>query len=544
MPLRLTPGQLKLHAAIEKQRALKQPVRGVILKARQVHLSVGCAAEIFRHVAVLPGQRAFVVAHIHAAAQQIWGYYDQFVDAYREHPDAEPRMRRVTRRHQDELHDFDGGGFVRVATAENVRIGRAFSLRYLQLDEYAYWRDAESVMTGLMQCVPPDPDTMVLVPSTANGMGGPFYELWKAASDPAQDNGWFASFVAWWEHPKYALPVQGDRRRFEDSLTREELDLRGRYNLTAEQLTWRRWCITTNCEGSVERFHQEYPGCPEEAFLVSGRPRFCLVSLGRMPIIRDPISGSLEQVTVGTRTQIQFVAREDGRGELRVWKRPVAGHRYVIGADCAEGIDAAGEAIGRSDTDYSVAEVADADTGETVAVLRARLEPSIFGGYLADLGRWFNWAYLVPEANGPGIAVIEELLRQQYPLYLLYARKRTPDDTRGASLQEIGWKTTQVTKPQLVSALDRAIREQSIIIRDAVTLAECRSFVIDSRGRTQAQEGCHDDCVIALALAVVGMPFAPRPEPTPQQRVMPKPVSYRSKPARDEDGELIGARRW
>ena len=510
-------------------------------------MSVGVAAEIFRHIAVMPGQRAFVVAHVHAAAQQIWNYYDQFVKAYQTHTEAEPRMLRVVRRHQDELIDFQGGGFVRTSSAENVKIGRSFSLRYLQLDEFAYWRDADSVMTGMMQCVPPDPDTMVLVPSTANGMGGPFYDLWRKASDPAQDNGWVGVFVAWWEHPKYALAVQGDRRRFEDSLTREELDLRTAYNLTAEQLAWRRWCIATNCEGSVERFHQEFPGNPEEAFLVSGRPRFCLVSLGRMPIIRDPISGSLEQVTVGTRTQIQFVAREDGRGELRVWKRPVAGHRYVIGADCAEGIDASGDSIGRSDPDYSVAEVVDADTGEGVAVLRARLEPAIFGSYITDLGRWYNWAYLVPEANGPGIAVIEELLRQQYPLLLLYARKRTPDDTRGASLQEIGWKTTQITKPQLVSCLDRAIRERSIIIRDAVTLDECRAFVSDSAGRTQAQQGCHDDCVIALALAVVGLPFVPAPPPTPQQGVIPKPVSYRppyrSSPARDDDGLLVGGGR-
>ena len=143
--------------------------------------------------------------------------------------------------------------------------------------------------------------------------------------------------------------------------------------------------------------------------------------------------------------------------------------------------------------------------------------------------------------------MIEELLRQQYPLYLLYARKRTPDDTRGASLQEIGWKTTQITKPQLVSCLDRAIRERSIIIRDAVTLDECRAFVSDSAGRTQAQQGCHDDCVIALALAVVGLPFVPAPPPTPQQGVIPKPVSYRppyrSSPARDDDGLLVGGGR-
>ena len=32
----------------------------------------------------------------------------------------------------------------------------------------------------------------------------------------------------------------------------------------------RRWAIENNCGGDVELFRQEYPACPEEAFLSTG----------------------------------------------------------------------------------------------------------------------------------------------------------------------------------------------------------------------------------------------------------------------------------
>ncbi len=59
-----------------------------------------------------------------------------------------------------------------------------------------------------------------------------------------------------------------------------ELAERAKYSLTLEQLYWRRWAIDSKCEGSADLFRQEYPGCPEEAFLGSGRPRFSHEALG------------------------------------------------------------------------------------------------------------------------------------------------------------------------------------------------------------------------------------------------------------------------
>lgn len=509
----LQPAQIKLNALIEQQRAKRKPVRIIVLKARQVMISAGTAAQFFHKVPFNPGTRALIVAHEGKASKNIFGYYKQLHDNYRpfgglvELPELDRDAAGAG------VLTYKGGSAIEVSTANNVKTGRSASLRYLHLSEYAFWRDARTLMTGLMQTVPDDPDTVVVIESTANGVGGDFYTRWKEANDPTVESDWVPLFFAWWEHPAYQRPI-ADPVSFQQSLTAEEKELRQKYKLTLEQLHWRRWCIRNNCSGLLDQFKQEYPACPEEAFLFSGRPRFSHTHLQRMPVRQDGLVGELVEESYGPKTSINFLVNEDRRGACVAYKRPSDNRRYVIGVDVAEGIDATetGE-----DPDYSVACVLDADTGEQVAKLRGRIEPGPFGEYVACLGRYYNWAYIVPEANGPGLAFMEALLGADYPPALIYRRRPQPDEqysgTSGTKLQLLGWKQSVVTRPQLLSKLDMAIRDFSLLIVDPNTLDECKNFVWKSNGKCEAQEGSHDDEVFAVALCIAGletMPADPR----------------------------------
>ena len=535
VPLQLTPAQVALTEAVGRQQREGVPVRVVILKARQVHMSVGSCSHVFKRTAFLPGQQSMIFGDRHKSAKNLWGYCDQFERSYKSYHGI--RKLQLKRHIQDQRLEWDGGSFVEVASAETVTSGRSYSIRHLLLSEYAYYRDAAKLMTGIMQSVPDDSDTTIIVESTANGIGGPFYDLWQRATDPNAKSGWATIFFAWWEHPEYvrALPMPGNR--FQDSLTREEQDLQAAHNLTLAQLAWRRWAIAEKCEGNLDRFHQEYPSTPEEAFLTSGRPRFDAVSLARMPIVRDPLAGELERVRVGTQEQVHFMPHADGTGSLRIWKRPSKGRQYVIGGDSAEGIDV-GDELGTSDPDYAVAEVFERETGDQVACLRERLTPATFGAYLYDLGWLYNWAFLVIEAGGAGLGTIEELLRLGYPIGQIYQRRRMADDRHTPSLQELGFRTTATTKPQLISTLDRALRESAIFIRDPITLQECRTFVYKPNGRQEGQQGCHDDCVIGVALAVLGIMVAPRQKPSSPYEERPV-VRYGQQLRPPERGRLV-----
>ncbi len=499
-------GWEKMAKLVDRQQKLGRPIRILDLKSRQAQHSAGWCTHLFKRVAFMPGQHARVFCDLHKNAANLQRYMKTYADFYSPGPRGLATVGPVNENKSEHKLEWPGDSWVEFGSAENATGGRSAAVRHLICDEFAFWRDAETLMTGLLNSVPDDPDTFIVIDSTANGAGGPFYERWKTYSDPGYTGDWTAAFFAWLEHYENVREIE-DLRRFEDSLSREEQELQKTFRLSLEQLNWRRWAIQNKCEGSIEKFHQEHPATAEEAFLTSGRPRFDLISLGRMRSSQDSQVGDLERVKVGTREQILFRPREDGRGPLQVFKRPADGRLYVIGADPAEGIDAGD---GKSDPDFSAACVLDQDTGEQVAAFRDRLEPDPFGDLLVTLAEWYHWAFLVPEVNSVGLALIQAILYRRYPVHLIYHRDRDPDDRRPAMLQELGWKETAVTRQQLISNHDRMIRELAVSIKDPVALSEHRTFVIKPSGRVEHQEGSHDDAVFAAALASIGLNVAPR----------------------------------
>lgn len=527
IPYRLGPAQKRLVDTIEARRALGIPPRLLYLKARQVWGSTALAGYFFHRIAFTPGQDGYVLAHLKPNAEEIFNYYKQFQKSYLPFRDrvAQPALLRPAAAGHME---WDNGSKIEVKTARNLVLGRGFKARFLHLSEAAFYIDSATLMTGLLNAVPDDPDTVVVKETTANGINA-FHSEWQAAyENPAPDNIWVPVFFAWHEHPEYARPLLIDKHRFQESMDKEERQIQARFRLSLDQLYWRRWAITNKCEGSVERFRQEYPGHPEEAFRSSGRPRFSFADLARQPVVQEAFVGELSERELGTRTVIDFLPNEGGA--LRVFKRPVAGHHYALGADTATGIDA-NDGEGTADPDFCSGQVLDVRSGEQVAKLRARMEPSPFAEYLALLGRWYNWAFLVPEITGCGIATVERLLKVNYPPHRLYHRRggQATDLTRHGTtnLSYVGWGTTTVTRPQLISKLDTALRETSILIRDPHTLHECQTFVIKPNGKAEAAPSFHDDDVIALALALVGLESYPHEPARSDATFAPKKYGQR-----------------
>jgi hypothetical protein len=521
VPMIWRPAQHKLHAAIARQVERKQPVRAIILKARQVGFSTATAGCFFKRTPFIDGQHTLVVAHQGDAATNLFGYYQGFQENYvpfmgvLELPDLVTDI--------DGKLEWDNESLIQIATANNLKVGRSFTFRRVHLSEYAFYRDAKRLMTGLIQAVPDDPDTMVIIESTANGLGGPFFDKWEEANDPAKHSAYVPIFFAWFEEPRYQMALGMAPDVFQSTLTDDvEWELKQKHNLTLEQLQWRRWAITNKCEGDPRVFKQEYPSTAEEAFLVSGRPRFDPVFFSWMPEL-DPQIGGLVTHRLGTKEVLRFEPRE--HGELSLYKKPQEYREYIIGGDTADGQDA-NEGGGTADPDYSVGQVLERDMGEQVAMLRERLEPVAFGYYLYELGRWYNWAYQVIEVGGStygaGLATVNELIRLGYPIDRIYHR-RTTDESTQRVLHKIGWMTKPNTRPMLISALDRSLMERELILHDKVTIRECHSFVIKANGKAEAQQGCHDDTVIALALAEIGILQAPRQARLlPQDRKQPK----------------------
>lgn len=544
IPYKASPGGLKLSKAIRAQETAGKPVRIVCLKASQVWMSSSTATEVFHRVPFFSGRRAIVLADSDMHTKLVYGYYDQYVKSYSENPYGSeyhaavelPPLVSAT----EDTFEWANGSVIACHTAYNPDVCRSRPYNWAHLSEAAFYRSLGGVMLALMQRVPLSRDSGVIVESTANGMGGDFYDLCQQAKGGR--SGWGFVFFAWWEHPENVcspdLLGYSDNFQFQKSLTRDELIERQKYNLTLNQLAWRRYKIETDCGGRIERFRQEQPGNSEEAFQASGRTIFDMAALSRMPLVEQPTRGRLELFDVGIEKRIQFIF-QDG-GELSVYRNPQPGGEYCIGVDHAEGIDP-GAKQGKSDPDWCSASVIDCKTGEQVAKLRERYEPGPWAERIYLLGKWYNWAFLAPERKAVGKAVIGKLLEMQYPVELIYAAERDPSDRRPALLQELGYETNTVSRPYLVSTLENAIRDMAIQLHDAQSIAECRGFVRKPSGREEGMQ--HDDDVFALALAVVGLAKARRAHQyrVEQQRLAfgrrgtSKPVRYGQRVEDDDD---------
>lgn len=502
IPLIPNHAQIKLFETIRKIQERKRPVRIIILKSRRQGLTTGIAAKIFRETVFTPGQHAVVIAHHETPLKEsIYPMYRLFQEQYKPFRQliGLPALERDT----DKVMEWDNASKIEIRTATTAHSVRSANLRRCHLSEAAFYQDMRKVMTAITTTVPRDPDTMILVESTANGMGGPFWELWNQATDPSVGSEWVPIFFGCYDDPVNWMDLgEVTPEKFESTLTDEEWDLRRRHNLALEQLNWRRWSILNEFHGSVDLFRQEMPATPTEAFLAKGSPVFDHKTISRFQPYPGT-TGELNLERVGVEKRAMFVPKE--KQPLEVWKKPERGHQYVIGVDTATGKNRSTDDTDPK-RDFSVAQVLDRVSGEQVARLRARMTERYFGELVYCLGVWYNNAFLVPEmTGGHGQAMVDVVLQLGYPMNLIYHVNRSGPVT----YNDLGWSTNTVTRPRLISGIDSALTDRSIEIYDAYTIRELLAFARNNDGKAEAPPGEWDDAVMALGLAIQGLKSAP-----------------------------------
>ena len=254
---KMNAAQMKLYDAIAEQYRNGKPIRAIILKARQMGFSTLTEGMIFKDTATQANISSGIVTHEIAATNNLF----RMSKRYYEHLDASLKPPLLASNAKELVFGFaDGNSSIKCMTAGDGSIGRSDTFQNLHISEYAFWpKDKADILTGLLQAVPNEPNTMVVIESTANGYED-FKDIWDAAV--AGENDFIPVFCAWWEHAEYTMPAEGLK------LTKEERKMKETYGLSEGQLAWRRWCLKNNCRGSEDIFRQEYPSCPDEAFLM------------------------------------------------------------------------------------------------------------------------------------------------------------------------------------------------------------------------------------------------------------------------------------
>ena len=177
---------------------------------------------------------------------------------------------------------------------------------------------------------------------------------------------------------------------------------------------------------------------------------------------------------------------EDPAGPVKIYEEPGAGRPYVIGGDTAG-----------DGSDWFVGQVLDNITGKQVAVLRHQYDEDTYAKQMYCLGKYYNDALIAPETN---YSTYPTKLLDLMGYRNLYMRE-TEDNFEGRMRSSFGFRTDRITRPVIISELIRVLREDVSVLSDEDTLLEMLTFVRNDKLRPEAEEGAHDDCIMALAIA-------------------------------------------
>lgn len=374
--------------------------------------------------------------------------------------------------------------------------------------EVGEWENGEELIASLMQTIPDLPNTFIFLESTAKGKGNYFHKEWRNAEKG--ENNFVPFFFPWWlidEYEVYDDEDIGTLSEYEEFLI--SLFKKGfntfsgdHYAVTEEQYIpkikfYRR--KSKDFASDPTRMYQEYPSVAKEAFVASGANVFPVLELEKMEHQTLEVDEyDYYNLKTGDNHEDYILDRieYDPRVEdftavapLKVFDLPEPGKEYVIGADVAEGL---------KNGDFSVAEVVETTSMKTVARWRGHCDPDRFGEILGALGALYNHALIGVEVNNHGLTTVQKLRDTYYTN--LYKREKGYDEDFEEPTSNLGWKTDVRTKRLAIDDLIRIIREGLNEEKDMVFVEEAFAFVRDIRGRMNAEEGEHDDTVMAKAI--------------------------------------------
>lgn len=230
--------------------------------------------------------------------------------------------------------------------------------------------------------------------------------------------------------------------------------------------------------------------------------------LGRCAFDTDKLSD------LRTKTLEPIEIRSKTGGKLILWEEINRQAGYMIGIDAAEGLEHG---------DNSVVHIISRGLKpKLVASYAGKMEPDDLGKMALGLADEYNEAWVIIEMNNHGFTVMGSFRAANYAN--LYTEKHF-DKWGQKESRKWGWYTNSLTRPILVDEISRCVREDALDIPDMETLQEMGTFIINPKGKAEAQHGCKDDRVIALGLCLQGHIRCPVYEPKARKDSTKEPIN-------------------
>ena len=389
----------------------------------------------------------------------------------------------------------------RIATATD-QVGRSRTLNFVHFSEVAFYEcNLSDLQAGIGEAI--TAGAIQVYETTANGFNQA-KDLWDSESC-------HNLFYEWWRSPEYRS-TEYEYLETQDPWLIERKKVLEAKGCDKEQITW--YCKKYDSYLDKNTIKQEYPITPTEAFVSSGDCVFDKEAINnqiaRCVTLQAPRRGyftykkeaipipNSEGVMVDVEWKIkdiEFVESRDGYIFLHEEPRvKVKDGEITHKAPYSLGGDTAG-----TGKDYFTGKVICNLDDKTVATLHKQyIDEDLYAEQMYCLGKYYHDALIGIEINYSRQPT--RILQKKYNYPNLYMRERL-DGASDRSVMDYGFETTSRTKPIIIGELVELMRNNPYIEEDIPTLKEMTTFVKKENGKLEAIDGCHDDLVMAKAIA-------------------------------------------
>ena len=469
--------QREFVAEVEKQYNAGEPVRIIVLKGRQLGISTVTEAILFLWAFLHPGAGSLVLSSKQKDADYLFAMTKRFWDS------SPMKGKYETPYNQIGYLEWSNGSSMLSTTANQPDPGRGRTIQAVHCSEVAFWPNADELVGALHEAVPNNHGTIMVMESTAKGVGGYFHDEWMKAIDPTQSKSTFYPFFfPWWKHHEYEIKDHHLKYRDLDDDERGMLD--NFTEMTLSKLAWRRRKLQSYA--NPDKFKEEYPNSMDEAFLSTGSNTFPLSKLAKMYL---PDVEHEQGFLYNDGGKLEFM--EDEGGHLFIYKRPDprGRRRYVVAVDPTWTIEG----------DPACIQVVDRASLEQVAVWHGSADPQSIGEIAMAMALFYGpECILNTEIQGGGKTVLQIWRDANYQWIWM---DRRPDRPKLLT-QMYCWNSTFENKNNLIGTMQGVMHRQQATIHHPATYYELTRYVTQADGTYgPSRRSGHDDTVISLGIA-------------------------------------------
>ena len=499
--------QRRVLRVLEEQRLAGKPLRLIMLKARQWGGSTLVQLYMAWIQLVLKSNwNSLICGHMHQTSAAIKAMYERALRNYPEH--LTPNGKRP------KLAPFEGSRCVRqLSGSESLVISgsarsqdsvRGYDIKMAHLTEVAFWpsttlHSPDEVIRSIGGTIPLEPLTMLVLESTANGVGNYFHDEWLRSKAGESDKE--AVFVPWYEIEIYRMPVASVEQLVSEMDDYEKW-LWQDCNCTLEMINWYHHKRREYPNQSM--MAAEFPTTDIEAFTSTATCMFTTPMIDRMryATTNPAVRGDIVARGMKSLDGINFVRSDNGPLELWRWpEQKTVRNRYIVA------VDVGGTTPG---ADWSVIAVIDRHAGqesldnvrpEVVAQWRGHIHHDHLAWKAAQIARYYNNALLVIESNSiESQGDVGQLIFKQ----IMAAYKNVYMRKSGNGNLKPGFQTNRESKISAIYNLIAYVRDGSYIERDNKAVDEMACYELKPGGKGfGARKGKHDDILMTRAIALM-----------------------------------------